>query len=289
MKRINLLHIAWIIGIFATLITILYLVVVYKVKWEDKDLNTYLYFYDCGTNLCSTTNKPPEYYSKVLCEEKKCPYIKDINDNYLILKNSDKAYIYNYLDEKIISDNYRDYTYLGNNYYSVTDEDGKVGVIDLENNLVVECLYEGIKEYKSNLLVFTKDNKYGVSKDKETIVQAIYDDIVIINDRLMAFKENNKYYISDYYGSVANSKSYDYIYAYNDVILVISDKTIDILNDSLSSVLIMKINTTYDYSKVGEIKSLKIKGEENILTFKVFNGTGITNYTFDIKNKKLFS
>ena len=48
MKEKNLLRVGWIAGIYIILALILYMVVDYKVKWEDRDLNTYLYFYNCS-------------------------------------------------------------------------------------------------------------------------------------------------------------------------------------------------------------------------------------------------
>ena len=44
MKKNNLWRVIWIVGIYAVLVLILYLVIMYKVKWEDKDLHKYLYF-----------------------------------------------------------------------------------------------------------------------------------------------------------------------------------------------------------------------------------------------------
>ena len=90
MKKNNLLRISWIVGIYAILVLLLYLVVTYKVKWEDKDLNTYLYFYDCSNDLCTSTIKPDNYYGSIVCKDDICPYIKEKNNNYLILDNNNK-------------------------------------------------------------------------------------------------------------------------------------------------------------------------------------------------------
>ena len=43
MKNNSLWRVIWIVGIYAVLVSILYLVIIYKVKWENKDLNKYLY------------------------------------------------------------------------------------------------------------------------------------------------------------------------------------------------------------------------------------------------------
>ena len=96
-RSINIWKIIWISGIFAILITILYLVVTYKVKWEHKDLNTYMYIYSCDDLVCSSTTKQNKYYSKILCENNTCPYItKILDNNKLILNKDNKSWIYDY-------------------------------------------------------------------------------------------------------------------------------------------------------------------------------------------------
>lgn len=290
MKKNKLWHIVWIVGIYAILITILYLVIIYKVKWEHRDLNTYLYFYNCSNKLCSTTTKQDNYYSKVICNKDICPYIKDINDNKLILKKEDKSFIFDYMAENIINDNYLDYEITTNKqYYIVTNEENKKGIIDLEGKVVIEPKYDNITDYKNELLVYKDKSKYGIIKDDEIYIKPEYDDIIIINNEYFAYKDNNKYYISNYNNTVMDNKEYSYIYSYNGFTLVVNNKTIDILNDKLNTVLVMKINTPYEYNKVGEINSLNAHGESNKIYFTVENDNNITNYIFDTKNKKLSS
>ena len=54
MRSSKIWRIIWIVGIYAVLVLILLLVIDYKVRWESKDLNTYLYFYNCNNNLCAS-------------------------------------------------------------------------------------------------------------------------------------------------------------------------------------------------------------------------------------------
>ena len=92
-KKKNVLRIIWVIGVYAILLLLLYLVVDYKVRWEDIDQNTYLYFYNCSGDLCTAEIEPTYYYGTVLCKNKDCPYIKEKYDSYLILKDSSREYI----------------------------------------------------------------------------------------------------------------------------------------------------------------------------------------------------
>ena len=142
MKKNNLWRIVWIIGIYAILITILYLVIMYKVKWECKDFNKYLYFYDCSNQLCASDIKPDTYYSKIICEDDVCPYIKEINNNYLTLGSKNKSFIFDYKEGKINNNYFIDYEFLNNNFYKVIDSNNMYGIIDTNGNVLVNFDYK---------------------------------------------------------------------------------------------------------------------------------------------------
>jgi len=84
-RKKNSWKIIWTIGIYSVLILILCLVVNYKVEWESRDLNRYLYFYECAGKLCTSDIPQEIYYNRILCEEKICPYIVEQKNKYLIL------------------------------------------------------------------------------------------------------------------------------------------------------------------------------------------------------------
>ena len=66
MKNNSLWRVIWIVGIYAVLVSILYLVIIYKVKWENKDLNKYLYFYNCSGQICTSDISQNNFYSKIV-------------------------------------------------------------------------------------------------------------------------------------------------------------------------------------------------------------------------------
>ena len=199
MKGSKIWKIVWIVGIYAILITILYLVILYKVEWEDKDLNTYLYFYDCNNNLCSTTNKINDYYNKVLCEDDNCPYIKEIIDNNVILEKNNRSYIYNYFSNKIINNSYVDYKYLENDLYIVSDNSSKQGIINEIGDIIVEPQYDYIANYRNNFISYKQGNLYGIENIEKNIkINAEYEDVVLINDNIYGAKSNGLYYIYYY-------------------------------------------------------------------------------------------
>ena len=282
--------ILWISGIYLILGIILYLVILYKVKWEYKDLNTYLYFYDCGHNLCSSDNNVSNYYSKVLCEDDICPYIQHINGNMLVLQNNNKSFIYNYIKGNVVNDKYNEYRYIGNDMYVVNDENFNYGIINSEGEILLDLKYKLIDEYTNGIISYIDNNLYGiVSVDGKYDIEPNYEDIVLINDKIFAGKKDNIYQIYSYNNEISdNSNKYNFIYVYNDVIITFKDKKIDILNPNLNSILVMKIDSFYEYITEKEKGSLDIYCDGEYIYFDVFiNENEFTSYKFDIKNKKL--
>ena len=291
MKSSKIWRVIWIVGIYAILVCMLYLVVLYKVKWEHKDLNTYLYFYNCNDNLCTSTSAMDDYYNRILCEDDICPYIDMILDRDIILKRENKSWIYNYVDGKIINNDYSYYRYIGDDKYVVGDESNQYGVIDIDGNVLVSVKYNFIDEYKNDYISYkNNDNTYSIIRTTdEYSIDSKYEDVVLVNDKIFAGRINNIYQLYSYENpDVENSNKYDYIYAYKDIILVVNNKKIDILNSNLKSTLLMKIDSFYGYTTEKERSSLKIRIDNNNIYFRVFlNENEYTEYTYNVITKKL--
>ena len=291
MKSSKIWRIIWISGIYIILFVILYLVILYKVKWEGKDLNTYLYFYDCNHKLCSSTIYQDDYYSKYLCNDDKCPYIDMIIDNKLILKDNNSSLIYDYMNGKVINNSYNDYRYIGNDLFVVNDIDNKYGIIDSTGNIIVNLQYDYIDDYYNGIVSYKKDDLFGIINIIENInINNIYDDVVLINDRIFAANKDNIYQLYDYNdtNNDYSSNKYNYVYSDSGIIVVAYNNKIDILDDKLSSLLLMKIDTFYEYTTGQERDSLNIYSDDNFIYFKVFiNENEYNEYRYDIINKKL--
>lgn len=290
MKSSNLWRIIWIVGIYAILILILYLVVTYKVKWEYKDLNTYLYVYDCGHELCTSTTKQDDYYSKILCEDDICPYIVNIAKSNLTLKNSNNTWIYNYINGEIVSNKYNYYKYIGNDMYVVGDNTESYGIMDYNGEIIVDLKYNYIDDYKNGYISYIKDGFYGITNIDNTIdIKPAYEDVVLINDKIFAAKSDNIYRMYPYSDpDNSNNNEYDYVYSYNGITLVIKDKKIDILDENLTGTLLMKIDTFYEYKTEKERESLDIYSDDENIYFRVFiNEKEYTEYKYNIKNNKM--
>lgn len=293
MKKNNLWRVIWIVGIYAVLVLILYLVIMYKVKWEDRDLHRYLYFYNCNDSLCTSDVAQNKYYSRVLCEDDVCPYISSINDNLVILNKKDKSWIYDYANEKVLNDKYSSYEYLKDDYYIVKDNSNNVGLINDNDEIIISLdKYGKIIDFKNNYLLYFKDGMYyvkNITDDTELI--ASENKLMLINDKLYGYVEDNNYYIASYdTKDKVNDTSYNYMFAYGDIILTVNNKKIDIMTTDLKSTLIMRIDTYYDYTIEKERDSLNIKVRDDILYFNVKNeDEKYTSYKYDLKNKKFLT
>ena len=151
MKNDKLWRIIWIVGIYAILGVLLYLVILYKVEWEHKDLNTYLYFYNCNHELCSSINHQDDYYSKFLCEDDICPSIKSIDRDNLVLQGENSSWIYNYVNGEVVASKYKNYRYIGDNLYVVTNDNQTYGVVDINGELLADLNYSYIVDYDADL------------------------------------------------------------------------------------------------------------------------------------------
>ena len=293
MKSNNLWRIIWVVGIYAILIFVLYLVIIYKVKWEDKDPNKYLYIYNCKDTICTTDDVVDDYIASIICDNKKCPHIKEIHNNIIIFSNNEKEYIYDLTNKKVINDLYNKYKFTKNdNYYIAVNNNNLSGIIDNEGKIIVDFTYNNIIDYKDGFILYENNNKYGIdNSEKDIKIEVPYENVSLFNDNLFIYVKDNEYYIASYdTQEPINNSIYDYIYAYKDILLISKNSQIDILDSNLKSKLIMKLNSYYPYKKEQERESLNIKELDNLLRFSLYTDSDqFTNYIYDIKNNKLYN
>lgn len=292
MKKKNFLRISWIVGLYAILISILYLVIIYKVKWEDKDLNTYLYLYNCSNELCTSTTSQSTYYGKLVCKDKICPYIIEKSDNYLVLSDNNGQFLYDYVNDKIVNDQYSTYKLTNDNNFIVIDKDNNYGILSKNNELLVNFINKEIIDYKNGFILYKENGKYGVINESEKInIKPSYEKIILIDNNIYGYLEDGKYYIASYDTEVPiTGNTFDFIYSIDNILFVVNNKQFDILDNNLISKLLMKIDCHYDYKVEKESATLNIRKKDNLVLFSIYvTNDEYTNYIFDLKNNKLFS
>lgn len=295
-KERNLWRIVWITGIYAGLITILYLVVLYKVKWEDKDLSRYLYMYECGNSVCTTDNKIKEYNSVIKCLDDICPRILDIRGNIVILGDEQNNYLFDWRQSQTISDSYSTYRFASEDKtYIVTSKDDqlntKYGVINIDGTLLVPLTDTVIEDYQSGHYTYTENTLTGIiSATDEIKINADYEWLKLVNDSHFVFRHNNKYYIANYTtNKPINDNEYDYLYPYRSIILAIQKSKVYILNSDGGVLYDLKLDTYYPYDKDSERETLNIEELDDTLKFTIDNGDDtISIYLYSIKHNKVF-
>lgn len=189
----------WVGGIFLTLITILIMVMTYKIKYEDSIYYRYLYFYDCNSDLCSTTkHKKIKDKSKIFSVYKyirKEPTIRKLNNKYVMVHDNDGYVLFDYIESKVISKKYKDYEVIENEnvLFIASNNESKYGIINNEGNQMVGFNYEFIKNsYNKNMIVVKKDGKYGIISlsTQYQVFDNIYDDLYIFEDAIVSIKDN---------------------------------------------------------------------------------------------------
>lgn len=289
MKKINWWKLVWVLGIYIILGLILYLVIEYKVKWESLDTNKYLYFYDCESNLCTSTTKVGSYYSRYIYK-KDSPYIISYDEETAIINDNGKYLVYDYKNDKVISKSYDWYKYLfynGNTYFIIRGNN-KVGIIDNQGSMVVNNIYDNIA-LENNMLKVSNNSLYGLLDSDFNIYLDIEYQYVEVNGENVIIEKDNKYSLLSLSKEVIGS---DYLYISkvdnSNYLVIDKDNKIDIVNNKLESNLIMIIDGSLDYSNTNNIDTLNIRFEDNIMLFDVLSSDkeGIT-YRYDIVNKKL--
>lgn len=191
-KKINIYRIIWVSCLFLLLIVILIMVMDYKINYEYQNQpSSKLYFYDCSGDICTTevSNNSKNEYSVYDCWYEKCPTFKGIiNKDYALLQEDDSFVLYNYKTGKTITSGYDSYTFINNDYIIVT-KDTKDGVININDDVVVNLIYNQIGYFKNDLLVgynsnsivANKNGKYGIIsfKDGSIIEEFIYEETQI--------------------------------------------------------------------------------------------------------------
>lgn len=175
-KKINVAKMVWIGALFLLLVVILIMVMDYKINHQLKKHNK-LYFYECDGKLCVTEVEDDDklMYSYYDCEYEVCPvYMRDIGDSYSILEKDNQVILYDYRKGIVISSNYNDYQVLNNDYIVVKKSD-KYGVISLGDEVIVQPIYQGLGYFKDgnligyslSAIIVKNDDKYGIISFKD--------------------------------------------------------------------------------------------------------------------------
>ena len=170
-RKINYARITWVVCLFLLLITILLMVMDYKINYQYLT-HDYIYFYECSGELCVTNTKDNKklLFSSYDCGYEGCPeYKKNIADDYVLLTKENENILYNYKKDIIISQKYEDYEFIDNQYI-IVKKNNLYGIINTNNKEIIAPNYNEIGIHDNNYLtgynvtsiVAKKNDKYGL-------------------------------------------------------------------------------------------------------------------------------
>lgn len=125
----------------------------------------------------------------------------DENDHYSIMNKS-----------TVIKDNYIDLKYAYGDYFIFTNEENKVGVLNVWSGVVVEPIYDSIlKIYNINALEARRENETDIYSSKMTKVSTISDAIVenVKEKYAVIYSNTQKLYIDENGNEISNIKIFD--------------------------------------------------------------------------------
>lgn len=125
----------------------------------------------------------------------------DENDHYSIMNKS-----------TVIKDNYINLKYAYGDYFIFTNEENKVGVLNVWTGVVVEPIYDSIlKIYNINALEARRENETDIYSSKMTKVSTISDAIVenVKEKYAVIYSNTQKLYIDENGNEISNIKIFD--------------------------------------------------------------------------------
>ncbi len=147
-------------------------------------------------------------------------YSKD--KNAIIIETTDN-YIKNFNNSSIklsIDDNFNNKKAISYGMLIVSNDNQKLGIVDLNFNTVIGAKYSSIEfdEYTQNFII-SDDGKYGVISTEKLLIEPKYQELSIINYSPLLYKVklNNKYGILDENGDIVINNEYDQFGSNNNI------------------------------------------------------------------------
>lgn len=196
-KRFNLSYI-WVTGIFVILIIILFLVVEYKVRYEDNTFYKYLYFYKCENSFCTTDSIDKISDHSTLLSVYKYDYHDNVPTyeyvigNYIIINDNSDYLYYDYVTGKILN-NYDTYKVINDKYIIVT-YNNKYGIIDIDNNISLDLIYDYIDSIDTYIITIENNKLNIIDSNLNNLIESPVE--IVYNSNISISKEDNNIIIN---------------------------------------------------------------------------------------------
>ena len=208
------------------------------------------------------------------------------DDKYIILKENNKIFVYDFTLKKVVSEMYDDISYQLNDTYYLVSVNNKYGVISKSGVKVIESVFDEIvydEVYDSYIKVKNK-GLYGiVDLDNGNIVVATkYEDIKFADTKYYSVLQDGLWYAVDENGNTV-SKGYNYVFAFNKGFIALIDNNLQILKYNKEQDELLNSSVISVYSENG----FEIKRDASNILIEVKNGDSISKYEYSINRNKL--
>lgn len=209
------------------------------------------------------------------------------DERYLIIKENNKVFIYDFSNNKVVSNFYDEIiTKLENNNYIIKN-DNKSGMINNEGTEIVIPNYDEI-EYQNiydNKVKLKKDNKYGMLniENGTVLIEPHYENINIDSTHNYSILQNNLWYVIDSNENILTN-GYNYTFAFNKGYIALVDSSLQILNYNKEEMVLLNETVIPIYNIEN---GFKIERKSNVIYIEVYNNEETIKYEYNINRNNL--
>lgn len=267
----------------------------YNEKTEIKDNSlSIINIYDDYT-VSKVFEKEDVDNTKKLLSTYNCKYDdcdKDVNsdiydEKYLIIKENNKVFIYDFINKKVVSNLYDEFIIKLVNNNFIVKNNNKYGMITKEGNELVAPVYDEIEfnNIYDDKVKLEKDNKYGMLniENGTILIEPHYENINIDSTYNYSILEDDLWYVIDSNENILTN-GYGYTYAFNKGFIALIDNNLQILNYNKEGNYLLNETLIPIYNIEN---GFKIERKSSIIYIEVYNNDEIIKYEYNINRNNL--
>jgi len=207
-------------------------------------------------------------------------------DKYIILKENEKVFIYDFTLNKVVSNLYDEISYELNGIYYIVKDNDKYGIISKSGIEIVTPTYDEILSdnmYDSYIKI--GNNKlYGVLDidNGNVIIDTKYEDILLTDTKYFSILKDNLWYVIDNNENIVTN-GYSYTFAFNKGFIALIDNNLQILKYNKEESVQLNSKVIPIYNK----NDYKITRNASVINIEVNNENTLIKYQYNINRNNL--
>lgn len=192
-----------------------------------------------------------------------------MNLNFYKVYKNNKVFLYQYKSDKLLDvSQFENYYPISNNLISVLKDD-KIGLVDINMELIIPFQYEEISLFKNDLLLVKSNQKYGlINLQNQSIISCDYDFITSSGNLIKTYK-NGKAGLHKANGEQVITNSFKGFIEWHNLHISYNDRFYGVY-DSDFKLISKPIYSTFTYLYKNNITIMKSAGK-----FTIYNKKGI--------------